>query len=275
MHMLATVSRCGTVTITMSEPRGEFYTAKIRQEVLSRGTNDEVPLREVIAFDVMPQLIGAAYLTNDELRQRVHFHGNHRGPFLAKEAAYTRLVEVELAAGGLNRAIDAYRCGLHQALGWVSAIAMFGGPDGSRALLSKNEVERLNLISRFSHIEERLSARIWEGEVAFNPDSYTEFVREVRRLEKRRFQLHQLFFLGSSKAFEPVEADCMQNPEIGREYIDTCIAMNRFEEAAWVATELGLEEEEASLRERAKCEPKDNPRLAALLEAERAKFEWD
>src|SRR3990167_873561 len=105
----------------------------------------------------MPQLIGSTFLTDEELRPRVHFHGDHYGPFLAQEAAYTRLAEIELASGGLTRAIDAYRRGLHHAIEWVSAVAAFGGPDGSGILLTKDDVDRMDLSRRFGNIEDRKS----------------------------------------------------------------------------------------------------------------------
>jgi hypothetical protein len=262
----------------MGEPRRELYTAHIPEHILSRGTGEEIPLGEVTTFDVMPQLIGSTFLTTDELGQRVHLHGDHYGPFLAQENAYTRLAELELlepASGGLIRAIDAYRRGLHRAIKWLGAVAALGSPDHSLVLLTKDDIDRMDLSGRFGNLEDQLASQIWDGEVAFHPDRYTDFVREVRRLEKRRFQLHQLFFFGFSEACESVEADGQHNLEVGREYMDTCVAMHRFKEAARVAKELGLTEEEAKLLERARDEPRDNPRLASLLELELAKFDRD
>ena len=257
----------------MAEPQPEFYAAHIPENLLSRGTGERVPLKEATTFDVMPQLIGSTFFTNDELRSRVHLHGDHVGASLDIETVYRRLAEEELseeklATGGLIQAIDAYRRALHYATQWLGGVALLGGPDGSRILFTRDGLDQLNFAQRFANLEQRLSTHIWEGEVTFNPQEYARFVREVRRLEKKRFKLHQLFFFGFSEAFEPTRVASKYNPAIGQEYMDTCVAMNRFTEAAWIARELGWKEEAAMLGEKAKDDPLDHPRIKALIQAE-------
>lgn len=254
----------------MSDISHEFYQPHIPSEILSRGTGEQVPVGEMTAFDVMPQLIGATYITDEaELHPRVHFPGREIGSFMTLETVYAQLADQELAADNLPGAIDAYRCGVQRAVDLISAMARFGNMDGAELLMTPENVQdRLALDIRFSGIEEQLAAKIWQGDVSFNPDEYKQFVDEVRRIEKRYTQLNQLFYFGQSTAFEPLEAPSKHDPEIGREYIDTCVAMNRYREAAHAAHTLGWNEEEATLAELAIQAPAENPHFKPLLDAE-------
>ncbi|HEX3568139.1 MAG TPA: hypothetical protein VHT70_00490 [Candidatus Saccharimonadales bacterium] len=253
----------------MSDIPHEFYQPNIPDEILSRGTGEQIPVGEATAFDVMPQLIGSTYITEEtELRPRVHFPGREVGSFRTLETAYAQLAEHELAAGNLTEAIDAYRCGVQRAVDSTSMMARFGHGKGPEILMTPENVQdRIGLDIRFSNLEEQLAARIWQGEVSFDPDEYKQFVDGVRQLEKRRTQLHQLFYFGESRAFEPLEAPGKHDPEVGREYIDTCVAMNRYREAARAAHELGWEEA-AELTELATQSPAENPHFKPLLDAE-------
>jgi len=259
--------------MTEPEHHRELFQVQMSQELLSRGTGETVPISEITALDVMPQIIGAAFLTNDDLRAGLHFHGEGYGPALAKEAAYSRLSHEELANGNVTESLAAYRRGLHHAISWVGMVASMGAAQGGRVLLTPRDLQSMNVASRFKPLEGQLSTQLWQSNFSFNPDEYTTFVKETRRLEKRRLQLHQLFFLGESNAYEPLQASQVHDPEIGREYLETCIAMRRFKEASWVSRRLSRPEEEAALLEKAKTEPKDNPRFLTLLRHEVSKID--
>lgn len=251
----------------MSNPEDELYRAAIPQNLVSRGTDERVPLREATTFDAMPQLIGSTFLTNERLNVRTHFHGEHVGvPFLVIEKVYRELADHELAVGNLEPAIDAYRRGMHYALKWLGGVSLLAG--SSSTLLTGQDLRNLDIPERFGSFEERLMAVIWEGEVSFQPDHYRDFVRDVRRFEKRRLQLNQLFFQGRSYAYgETEEVDRPRDSRVGREYITICMAMKKFKEAAWIAQEMGLEDEASELAGHGD-DPADSPMLIRLFARE-------
>lgn len=252
----------------VGEHDGDYYEIIIPDLVRSRSTGEQIPLAEAVPFDRMPLILGVQFMADDGLRADVHFHGDHHGPFLAAEEAYTVLAEEAIGRGWIYVALDNYRRALHHAMQWSKGLATWqnGG------LLTLGEVERFDPSPRFADLEARLATAVWQGvstTTIFDSNAYSAFVRKVRESEKRAMQLGQLFHFGESNWYEPLTAPGVHDPDIGREYIDLSVAMGRFSRAAYVARKLGLVEEAIGYEVQAEREPRDNPRVRALIE------EWE
>jgi len=242
---------------------GDRYRINISSERLSRGTGEQVPLREITVFDVMPQILGGRFADSEALRKRAYFHSDHIGvPYHILEDVYKQVAEEEIGKGRLDESLDAYRRSLHYGLTFTQCISNVQ----TLTIFTPVEILRLNLSESFGSLERKLTESVVQQEVAFHPDRYADFVREVRVLEKERHQLHQLFFFGESSMYETVTAPDIRNKAIGRQYVDTCVRMGKFSEAAWIAREMGDEAGSASYLVQAQNEPKDNPRAIFLTE---------
>jgi hypothetical protein len=233
---------------------------------MSRGTGEQVKIAEASAFDFMPQIIGNRFMVDEELRKRVHFYGQELGSLMALEDANRQLSEEELETGNLNGALDAYKNCLHNAVGFVSAMAAI--QDGAR--LSTDEISRLNLDRRFGDLELKLAAAIVHQDiennsVSLDAEKYSAFVKKARELEKRSHQLNQLFFMEESEAYgENLKVRTKKNPKVGREYIDVSLQMEQFSTAAWIAQEMGNAKAQKKYERLAKSEPKENPRFKEI-----------
>ncbi|MEK7095942.1 MAG: hypothetical protein AAB896_01485 [Patescibacteria group bacterium] len=219
--------------------------AEIPAEYTSRGTGELVPIREAVVLDFMPRLIGSRFMIDGKLRANLHRRSESR-PFLFLEDAYSILAEDELKDGNLTGALEAYKRALDSATRFVNFISMLG--EGT--LLNPEELSRLNLDQSFGALEATLMDAVLDQgtELAFDPKAYSDFVQDARLKKKRSLQLNQLFFFGSSRAYEHLEA-MAGDAAIGKEYMELCVEMGDFGHAAMMAKELGLSDEEARLRE--------------------------
>ena len=133
----------------MSRPDfGELKRVKIDPDLLSRGTGQPVALQEAVVYDFMLPILGNRFRVDDTLRRGVHFFSDN-GSFMMGEEAFQELATQELNAGNLVPALEAYKSGLHKAVGFAGAMATLG----DRALLSPAEIERFDLQRRFGAIE--------------------------------------------------------------------------------------------------------------------------
>lgn len=219
--------------------------AEIPAEYTSRGTGELVPMREAVVLDFMPRLIGSRFMLDGKLRANLHRRGESR-PFLFLEDVYSRLAEDELKDGNLTGALEAYKRALGSATGFVNFISMLG----EGAPLNPEELSRLNLDQSFGALEARLMDAVLDQgtDLDFDANQYSDFVKEARFKKKRSLQLNQLFFFGESKAYEHLKAT-RGDPAIGKEYMELCVEMGDFGQAAMMAKEFGLSDEEARFRE--------------------------
>lgn len=173
----------------MSKPDfGELKRVQIDSELLSRGTGQPVTLQEAVVYDFMPPILGNRFRVDDTLRRGVHFF-SESGSFMMGEEAFQELANQELSAGNLVSALEAYKRGLHKAVGFVGAMAMLG--DGP--LLSPTEMERFNLQRSFGTIEKGLvGVIITAGEdTKIDLPDYAGWVAGIRRLERVALELSQ------------------------------------------------------------------------------------
>lgn len=234
-----------------------YYKVNMPQELRSRGTGERVLLHEVTPFDLMPQLIGSRFQELPGLQDVIHQDEvvNLNVPFLTAVTAYKEYAALEIARGNVEAAINAYKTSLFNTASFMS----FASGLGEAALLTSGEVERLDLEGQFGTLEDKIIDKVWEGEVAFHPDDYAKFVADVREQRKRRRELGRSFFENRSAR----EYD----PEVGRQYINACVAVKDFRMAAYVASVLDIPAEEAQHLAAYKALPQDedNPELRALV----------
>jgi len=239
---------------------GGLYPAVLPTTEVSRGTSEQISLSEAVVYDFMPPMIGSRFMASESLKKRIHFYGQETGSFMDLEETNRQIAEEELNKGNLEEAIDAYKNCLHDAVGFLCAISTIQ----EHALLSISEYQRLDLDSRFGDLEGRLMAAISKEDISINAEKYSEFIKNVRNLEKRGHQLNQLFFMGESRWYEHIKAPSKYDPELGKEYIDVCVQMGKYSEASWVAAEMGNKEDAAKFKKLSKGQPKEHPRFREI-----------
>ncbi len=248
----------------------ELRRVKIDPELLSRGSGERIALQETVVYDFMPRILGSRFAGVGDLQRATHFFSGG-GSFMMMEEAYQEVAEEELKSGNLTPALEAYKRGMHAAVGFIGAMAMMG--DG--ALLSPAEVDRLNLRARFGAIEDKLIHLVVSQDIAFDLTKYIEWLNNVRKLEKDAHQLNQEYFIGVPKHPENPEIkwtdpDYMDrsmvgNRDLGIRLRDTYIQMQRYKNAAWISKELGNVEEEAKYTELAQEDPVENPKFQPII----------
>lgn len=251
----------------------ELRRIQIDPDLLSRGTGSPVVLQEAVVYDFMPPILGNRFRVDEILKRGVHFFSDV-GSFMMGEEAFQELATQELDAGNLVFALEAYKRGLHKAVGFAGAMTRLG----DRALLSQTEIDRFDLPRRFGTIERRsISAIIKAGEdTKIDLLDYAEWVAGVRRLERDASQLNQQYFdltpkypdndfsSGDSRIWER-DTSLMGNPETGTKLRDTYAQMQRYQYAAWISGKVGDKEAEVRYAELAKTDPQDPPGYGAIL----------
>lgn len=245
----------------MSHDGQELHRVSIPENMTSRGTGEVVALQDATVFDFMPALIGSRFQEVPELTERVH-RDSLPGPYMALQYAYHEYALLCLDEGSLTDAIDAYRHSLENATGFIAAISQIR----DNALLNESEVASLRLDVRFGALEQALMSAIWEGEVAFHPDDYAGFVKQVKAQEESRKGLGHMFFRSRNEARRGVEGATVSFSSIGGEYLSLLVEMHDYPMALYVAKELGLEEEIALLQQKADEAEKVDPRLRAIVD---------
>lgn len=251
----------------------ELRRVQIDPELLSRGTGQPVPLQEAVVYDFMPPVLGNRFRVNDVLRRGVHFFSDS-GSFMMGEEAFQELATQELDAGNLVSALEAYKRGLHKAVGFAGAMAMLG----DRALLSQTEIGRFDLPRRFGTIERRSIAAIIEAgeDTKIDLPDYAEWVAGVRRLERDALRLNRQYFGLTPKypgndfpSADPRiwerDTSLKGDIETGTKLRDTYAQMQMYSLAAWISGELGDEETKTRYEELAKTDPQDPPGYMAIL----------
>ena len=104
---------------------GELRRVQISPDLLSRGSGEQVTLQEATVYDFMPPILGNRFRVDPILRQGVHFFSD-AGSFMMGEEAFQELATNELQAGNLVPALEAYKRGLHKAVGFAGAMAALG-----------------------------------------------------------------------------------------------------------------------------------------------------
>ncbi len=250
----------------MSRPEfGELQRVRIDPELLSRGTGERVFLQESTVYDFMPPILGNRFRVDPVLRRGVHFFSD-AGSFMMGEEAFQELATNELNAGHLVPTIEAYKRGLHKAVGFAGAMAMLG----NRALLSQAEIDRFDLPRRFGAIERRSIAMLIEAgeDTKINLPEYAAWVANIRRLEREALRLSQAFFgltpkysvdelpRGDKRIWER-DTSLKGATETGTKLRDTYAEMQMYRQAAWISGELGDGEAKAKYEELAKTDPED------------------
>jgi hypothetical protein len=257
----------------MSDIPGEipagYYGVRIPAEFTSRGTGELVPLSEASEFDYMPQLIGSRFQEQPGLQAKIHadFVVSGSAPFLTAMSAYQEYAELLLMRGNLEGAVDAYKTSLYNA----TSFRHFLAPLGQAAVLSSEEAEKLDLGSQYGDLEQRMMDQIWQGDMAFHPEDYADFVAIVREQRKKRGELGNRLFRRSGDG----ERD--YDPEIGRQYIDLCIEMGDFSMAGYVAKALGFTDEHARLAsmDALQVKTKNDPELKSIIADRMPRSQWD
>ncbi len=251
---------------------GELKRVQINPDLLSRGSGEQVALQEATVYDFMPPIIGNRFRVDPTLRRGVHFFSD-MGSFMMGEEAFQELATNELNAGNLVPALEAYKRGLHKAVGFAGAMAMMG----DRALLNQAEIDRFNLPRRFGTIERgMISMIVGAGEdTKINLPEYADWVAGVRRLERDALNLNQQYFIGLPKHPENpdikwTDPDFRDTTTVGDQAVgvrlrDTYAEMKKYKSAAWISGELGDEEAKAKYEELAKSEPQDPPGYEEIL----------
>lgn len=251
----------------------ELRRIQIDPELLSKGTGSPVVLQEAVVYDFMPPILGIRFRLDESLKRGVHFFSDI-GSFMMGEEAFQELATQELDAGNLVSALEAYKRGLHKAVGFAGAMAGLG----DRALLSQAEIDRFDLTRRFGTIERRsIAAIIKVGEdTKIDLLDYAEWVAGVRRLERDAHRLNQQYFgcvlkypnndfpPGDPRIWER-DTSLKGDLETGTKLRDTYAQMQRYGYAAWVSREIGDKEAEARYEELAKTDPQDPPGYGAIL----------
>ena len=234
----------------------------IPSEFSSRGTGETVPLDEAFILDFMPRLLGSRFMIDDSLRVRLH-RETASGLFMFLEEAYQKLTEEHLKDGNLTEALEAYRVALQAATTFVKIMNRMG----ENALLNQDEMSRLNLDEYFGGIETKLmDAVLDEGtDLDFSMDDYADFVRAQSLLENRRFQINPYFVRNMDG--DIVEVRTREGtPRFGEETMELFEDMGLFGDAAFMAKELGLTDEEARLKEMELAIQDDNPKSQAFID---------
>lgn len=250
----------------------ELGAVQIDPELLSRGTGQPVALREAVVYDFMRPFLGNRFRLDETLRRGTHFFSD-AGSFMMGEEAFQVLAQKEMAAGNLTPALEAYKRGLHKAVGFAGAISMLG----DRALLSQEELDRFNLERSFGEIESGLIRMI----VASGDDTkvdlhqYVQWVDRVRVLVRDSKALSGQFFNGVAKHPDNPEIkwtdpdywdrSTVGSREVGTKLIDTYVEMQRYEDAAWIAEKLGDRRAQVEFATLAKTDPQDPRGYRAIL----------
>jgi len=243
----------------------ELQRVSLDPELLSRGTGERVLLRESTVYDFMPPMLGNRFRVDPVLRRGVHFFSD-AGSFMMGEEAFQELATNELNAGHLVPAIEAYKRGLHKAVGFAGAMTM----RGDRALLSQDEIDRFNLPRRFGAIERRSIAMLIEAgeDTKINLPEYAAWVADIRRLEREALRLNRAFFgltpkyntyelpRGDKRIWER-DTSLKGDLTTGTQLRDTYAEMQQYRHAALISGGLGDEEAKARFEEQAKTDPKD------------------
>lgn len=263
----------------MTPDRGPLYQVNLPTELLSRGSGEQIPAREATAFDVMPQALGGMFMTDPELRKRIHFWGDHIAiPFIGLKETYQKYATRLLARGDVNGALDAYKRSLHNQLEYSSGIA------GMQHLwlLNSDEVEKLDVGdrkgNRFSPLELQLLQAIGTQDSSFDPEAYTEFIREIRHLEKRSRELNRLFW--TQRRFDQLNkfekpGSLPEEKEVGEEYVEVLSKMGRFKQVVNVVVVMGDQEAQVKYKELAKTQPEDSKELQSIIEQARNDYDPD
>jgi len=258
---------------------GELRRIKIDPELFSRGSGERILLHEAVVYDFMPKILGSRFAGVEELRRTTHFY-SETGSFMMGEEAHQEVAQEELKSGNLVPALEAYKRSLHNAVGFVEAVSALG--DG--ALLSPQEVNRLNLRSRFGALEDKLIYLVVSQNVAFDLPKYIEWLNNVRRLERDARRLNQQYFghtpkypnndfpSGDPRIWER-DTSLKDDLETGTKLRDTYARMQRYRDAAWISGKLGDSEGEAKFTELAKTDPVENTRYPPILY--RIQLEYD
>jgi hypothetical protein len=210
----------------------------------------------------MPAVLGSQFQTDQWLRDRVYLVGDHIGPYLAAQEGYRSAANAALNRGQTAEALDAYRRSLHYSLAFTHGLSQLSG-----LVMTEAGLENLDLDRQFGGTERRLTAAVWAGSVAFNPDTYSEFVAEVREETTRNFRLYHLFHFGHDRDQNWESVQKPNDPATAREYIDHCVELHRFDAAAFAARIMGWTDEEAALKARTAEFPDNRARIQADIEA--------
>lgn len=238
---------------------GRLRSIQISPDLLSRGSGERVALQEAVVYDFMPPVLGNRFRIDPTLRRGVHFF-SFNGSFMMGEEAFQELATNEINAGNLIPALEAYKRGLHKAVGFACSSASLRG----MMLLSPAEIERLSLQGRFGAIERKLIRMIIaaEGDTKIDLPQYAQWVSGVRTLERDAPPLNRKYF-----GQEP------KDPATGIKLRDTYAQMQRYRDAAWISRELGDKEAEARYTELAQTDPQDSSRYEEILR--RIEHEYD
>src|SRR3989344_3922862 len=249
---------------------GELRRVQINPELLSRGSGERVALQDAVVYDFMPRILGSRSMGVDELRRATHFYSGG-GSFMMMDEAYGEVAEDELKSGNLTLALEAYKRRLHAAVGFVGAMAALG----DKALLSSQEVDRLNLQSRFGALENRLIQTVVSQDIAFDLPKYIDWLNNVRRLEKDAAQLNRQYFNGTPKhpdnpEIKWTDPDYMDRSMVGdiglgARLRDTYAQMQRYKDTAWISEKLGDAEGQAQYEDLAKTDPVENPKYQPII----------
>lgn len=259
--------------LRMSEIPAGYYSVDIPLQLKSRGTGEQIPLSEATAFDFMPQLIGSRFQEVPELASGIHsdFVKSSYAPFMTAANAYMEHAELLLMRDDLMGAIEAYKTSLHNATSFVSMVSGLG----SHAALSSAEVEKLDLDRQYGDLESRIAGAVWAGEVAFNPEAYAEFVRNVRR-DRAEYNRLNLLYFGYGHKEDKTSGIEKHDPAVGREYLDLCVRMGSFGMATYVAKNLGSPDEAAYYKEleAQQTKSKNDSELKALIDKYMPRSYW-
>ena len=217
---------------------------------------------QVIPLDVMPALLGSQFETDQWLRDRVYLNGDHVGPFLAAEEGYAMVANTALNRGQTPQALDAYRRSLHYRLSFIHGVSRLSG-----VVMTEEGLRNLNLDTQYGDVERHLTAAVWAGSVAFNPESYAGFVGEVRQNILDNFRLYHLFHFGNDRDQDWARVQEPNQPDAARAYIDHCVSLHRFDAAAFAAKIMRWPDEEAALLAQAQEFPDSNARVNANIQA--------
>lgn len=251
---------------------GELTRVQVSPDLLSRGSGEQVTLQEATVYDFMPPILGNRFRVDPTLRRGVHFFSD-AGSFMMGEEAFQELATKELDAGNLVPALEAYKRGLHKAVGFAGAMEMLG----DRALLNQAEIDRFNLPRRFGTIERgMISMIVGAGEdTKIDLPEYAAWLAGVRGLEKDALRLNQQYFMGLPKHPENpdikwtdpdfIDTTTVGDPAIGIRLRYTYAEMQKYKSAAWISDKLGDEEAKAKYEELAKAEPQDPPGYKEIL----------
>ncbi len=255
----------------MASPNfSELRRVTINPELLSRGSGERIALQETVVYDFMPRILGSRFAGVADLRRATHFFSGG-GSFMMMEQAYQEVAQEELKDGNLIPALEAYKRGLHAGVGFVGAMAMMN----RAALLSPQEVARLNLRARFGAIEDKLIHLVVSQDIAFDLTRYIEWLNNVRKLEKDARQLNHQYFDGVPKhpdnpEIKWTDPDYMDrsmvgNRDLGIRLRDAYVQMQRYKDVAWISKELGDAEGETKYTKLAQTDPVENPKYQPII----------